>query len=314
MQRAKLWYLLAGISSMAPTALAAEPPRVVVTIKPLHSLVAQVMGDVAQPQLLVKGMASPHSYTLKPSEARALNHANLFFRMSETVEPFTSKIVQALPKEVEVVTLQEAPGLRLLPLRTEATFERHIDKHHQQAARRGPAADATDGHLWLDPENAKLMVDRIEKALSAQAPDRSSIFRANAESLKSRIAALAAELREALQPVAGKPYIVFHDAFQYFERRFELNVVGTISITPDLPPSGKRLSELRQKIASLGAMCVFAEPQADRRLVENVIEGTSARTGTLDPEGGQLDPGPDLYFKLLRKLAENLRGCLLAPA
>ena len=129
----------------------------------------------------------------------------------------------------------------------------------------------------------------------------------------ARLDALAAELDAELAPLADKPYIVFHDALQYLERRYGLNVVGSISINPDVPPSGKRLRELRRKILALGAVCVFVEPAVDTRLVDNLIEGTTARTATLDPEGGRLEPGPDLYVTLMRRLAADLRGCLGLP-
>jgi len=305
------------VSSSICTAAWAAEPKVVVTIKPLHALVTQVMSGVGAPELLVKGATSPHSYTLKPSEARSLNNADLVFRMSETVESFTIKVARSLPKSVAVVTLLDAPGMKLLALRTGATFEPHShgkDRAHGHSHSHSHAkpqkGEAIDGHAWLDPDNAKVMVDRIQQALGAKYPEHAHAFKANAEALAAKLDALAAELEGDLESIADKPYIVFHDAFQYLERRFGLNVVGSISINPDIPPSAKRLSELRRKIQSLGAVCVFAEPAFDRRLVDNLIEGTSARTGTLDAEGGSLDPGPDLYFTLMRKLAGALRGCL----
>jgi zinc transport system substrate-binding protein len=303
--------------SLASTAPRAAELKVVVTIKPLHALVTQVMSGVGVPELLVKGAASPHSYALKPSEARVLNNADLFFRMSETVESFTAKVVKSLPKRVEVVTLQDAPGMKLLAQRTGATFEPHShgkDKAHghghSHSHDKPKKGDAIDGHAWLDPDNAKAMVDRIQQALGAKYPDHAAAFKTNAAALAAKLDALAAELDRDLKPIADKPYIVFHDAFQYLERRFGLNVVGSISINPEVPPSAKRLTELRRKIQSLSAVCVFAEPAFDRRLVDNLIEGTSARTGMLDAEGGSLDPGPDLLFALMRKLASALKGCL----
>jgi zinc transport system substrate-binding protein len=304
--------------SLGSTETRAAEPKVVVTIKPLHALVAQVMAGVGSPELLVKGAASPHTYALKPSEARALNNADLVFRMSETVEGFMVKVAKSLPQRVELVTLQDAPGMKLLALRTgAATFEPHS---HGKGSERGhrharPAkGDAIDGHAWLDPDNAKIMTDRIRQVLAAKYPEHAAVFKANAAALEARLDALSAELEGDLAPIADKPYIVFHDAFQYLERRFGLNVVGSISINPDVPPSAKRLTELRRKIQSLGAVCVFAEPAFDRRLVDSLMEGTSARTGTLDAEGGSLDPGPDLYFTLMRKLAGALKGCLSAAA
>jgi zinc transport system substrate-binding protein len=296
-------------------ARAAADIKVVVSIKPLHALVAGVMAGVASPRLLVDGAASPHTYALKPSDARALHQADLVFRMSETVEPFTVKVVRSLPDGVGVVTLMDTPGLRLLSLRTGATFEHAGDKGHSTHGHGGKHGGGTvDGHAWLDPGNAKVMVERIRQALSAKYPAHAALFARNAGALRQDLDALEAELHRRLAPVAGKPYIVFHDALQYFEQRFGLNVVGAIAISPDIPPSAKRLTELRRRIRALGAMCVFAEPQFDTRLVENLVEGTDARTGTLDPEGGRLPPGRDLYFALMRRLAEDLRGCLAAPA
>ena len=299
---------------LAASASAAAEPKVVVTIKPVHALVLRVMSGVAEPELLVKGAASPHSYALKPSQARALHSADLFIRMSETVEPFTARMVRSLPSRVEVVTLQDAPGVTLLTLRTGATFERRAVNDHAHDHGQSPKGDVVDGHVWLDPDNAKAMVDRVAQALGTRFPAHAPAFKANAETLRAKLDALASELDRALEPIADKPYIVFHDAFQYFERRYRLNVVGSISINPEVPPSAKRLTELRRKIQSLGAVCVFAEPAFDTRLVDNLIEGTAARTGTLDPEGGSLDPGPDLYFALMRKLAAALRSCLAPPA
>ncbi|MFZ0850689.1 MAG: zinc ABC transporter substrate-binding protein [Hyphomicrobiaceae bacterium] len=289
---------------------AAAAPRVVVTIKPLHGLVAEVMAGVGSPRMLVKGAASPHVYALKPSDIGELHAADIFFRASSATEPFSSKIAESLPPHVDVVTLQEAPGVVLLERRAGAGFEPHADgrRHGHGSAK----TTAFDGHIWLDPDNAKAMVDRIEHVLSAKDPANAGIFRANAAALKHKLDALSAELQQALHPLAGKPYVVAHDAFQYLERRFGLNVVGAVSLSPDVAPSAKRLSELRRKILSLGAICVFAEPQVDKRLIENLTEGTLARTGTLDPEGFALEPGPNLYFTLMRKLAKDLRACLLA--
>jgi zinc transport system substrate-binding protein len=318
MRCAIAWQMLAaGLLVLSCVAPAAAEPKVVVTIKPLHALVAQVMAGAGTPVLLVKGLASAHTYALKPSEARAIHDADLFVRMSETVEPFTARIVKSLPGNVEVVTLQEAPRVRLLGRRLHATFERHAhDKpgHGDEHDRSSDPDQSVDGHAWLDPDNAAAMVDRIEQALRARDPANAALYKANAEGLRAKLAALAVELDLALAPIAKRPYIVFHDATQYLESRYGLNVVGSISVSPEVPASGKRLTELRRKIDELGAVCVFAEPQFDTRLVHNLIEGTAARFGTLDPEGGRLEPGPELYFILMRQLAGDLRGCLAPPA
>ncbi len=290
----------------------AQDAKVVVTIKPLHSLTAGVMAGVGDPYLLVQGNSSAHTYALKPSDASKLTHADVFFRMSETMEPFTVKVANSLPKRVQVVTLQGTRGLKLLPRRTGSTFEQDDHDHdHKHGHDHGRAA--MDGHAWLDPVNAKVIVDRLVQVLSAKEPARAATFRGNGDALKTKLDALVAELDRDLAPVAKRPFIVFHDALQYFERRFNLRAVGSISVSPEVPPSAQRLSALRKRIKALGAVCVLAEPQFDDRLVGNLVEGTRARTGTIDPEGANIEPGAELYFKLLRNLSRDLRACL-APA
>jgi zinc transport system substrate-binding protein len=306
--------LAGGLMGWVGTAPAAAELKVVVTIKPLHALVAQVMAGAGTPELLVSGAASPHTYALKPSDASKLNHADVFFRMSATMEPFTTKIVKSLPKQVQVVTLQETRGLELLPRRTGAAFEEHGHDHKRDAHGHSHAHDTADGHAWLDPGNAKVMADRVADVLAAKEPAKAAVYRANADALKAKLDALGAELAGDLAPIAGKPYIVFHDALQYFERRYRLKAVGSISVSPEVPPSAKRLSTLRKRVLSLGAVCVFAEPQFDTRLVDNLVEGTPARIGRIDPEGSAIEPGPEHYFALLRGLARDLKACLAPPA
>jgi zinc transport system substrate-binding protein len=297
---------------LAGTQQVSAAPKVVVTIKPVHALVARVMLGVGSPQMLVKGAASPHLYALRPSDMGALEDADIVFRASPATEPFSIRLTETLPRRVEVVTLQDAPGLVLLPRRTGSAFESAAEAaRHSPAGRKG---NLFDGHIWLDPENAKAMVDRIAQVLSAKDPSHAGTFKINAAALKSELDELQEELARALNPIADKPYVVAHDAFQYLERRYRLNAVGAIALSPEVVPSAKRLAALRRKLMALGAICVFAEPQADRRLIDNLIEGTLARTGTLDPEGFSLEPGPNLYVTLMRKLADDLRACLLAPA
>jgi zinc transport system substrate-binding protein len=298
--------LLAGLAGRAAADL-----HVVVTIKPLHALVAQVMAGAGTPDLLVQGAASAHTYALKPSDASRLNAADVFFRMSETMEPFTVRVAKSLPKRVQVVTLQETKGLKLYPRRTGSTFEDgHSHDGHSHGHKHEHTHGAIDGHAWLDPVNAKAIADRIAQVLAAKEPAKAALFRANADALKAKLDALNEELAGALAPVAGKPYVVFHDALQYFERRYGLKAVGSIAVSPEVQPSAKRLSALRKRVASLGAVCVFAEPQFDTRLVDNLVEGTRARTGTIDPEGSRIEAGLELYFALLRTLARDLAACL----
>ncbi len=304
-----------GLAVLAQASAALAELRVVVTIKPIHSLVTQVMEGIGTPDLLVSGSNSPHTFSLKPSNVRAINAADVFIRVSEAVEPFTGKIKAALPETVEVVTLEDAPGLELLDIRSSGTFEMHADHDedahgHGDEDGEGVHHGAKDGHIWLDPDNAKAIVNYVANVLAKRAPNDAARIEANATRLNARIDALTAELDDEMRPLRGKPFVVFHDAYQYFEKRFGLDAVGSITTNPTVRPSAKRLTELRQKIRSLDAGCVFAEPFFQPKLIAAVTEGTNARSGTLDPLGVILEPGPKLYFELMRALAAGLTACL----
>lgn len=319
--RVGLVLLAALFSGMAA---AAETPKVVVTIKPIHALVSEIMAGVGVPVLLVDGAASPHTFTLRPSTARAINDADVFIRTSDTLEPFTHRIVESLPPSVSTLTLAEAPGIALLDQRHGGTFEPHvhmhsIDEEHAEGEAHDAHADhddedGKDGHIWLDPRNAKAIVASVTKALSERYPEHASRFAANAVALDQRLDALNQEIATELSQARDKPFIVFHDATQYFEHRYGLNAVGSITVSPDIPPSARRLTEVRRKIVSLGAVCVFSEPDFQPKLVSAVTEATKARWGTLDAEGLMLTPGPDLYFDLMHGLARNLARCLDAES
>jgi zinc transport system substrate-binding protein len=284
---------------------------VVVTIKPIHSLVAAVMGETGTPKLLVGGNASPHTYAMKPSDAKALHAADVFVRVSERLEPFTAKVVRALPPSVSVVSLAETPGLELLDVRVGATFEAHDDQDHGHAKHEEDGGAVRDGHIWLDPENAKKIVAHVAEVLSRHAPADAAVLRANADAAIRRIDALAAEIARILEPAASRRFVVFHDAYQYFEKRFGLAAAGAITLGPEVQPSARRLRTVRRKIEALGPVCVFAEPQFPTKLMAAVSEGMGARSGVLDPVGATLAPGPDLYPQLLRNLAGALAACLL---
>ena len=300
---------------------AAEALRVVVSIKPLHSLVAGVMAGVGTPKLLLAGGQSPHTYTLKPSDARALQEADAVFWVGPALEGFLTKPIAALPAKASRVALSAAPGVALLPARAGGAWEAHDHAagHSPKHAHQGKDDhdhdhdhdhDGADMHIWLDPVNAKAMVAAIEAALTAARPADSATIRANAQAVAARLDGLHAGLAADLAPLQGRPYIVYHDAYQYFEARYGLSPAGAITLSPDRPASAKRLGEIRKTITASGAACVFAEPQFPPALVETVLAGTPARPGTLDPLGAGLPPGPDAYFTLLGNLATDLQTCL----
>ncbi|WP_267550846.1 zinc ABC transporter substrate-binding protein ZnuA [Rhizobium rhizogenes] len=301
-------------------ATAADAPKVVVSIKPIHSLVAAIMQGVGTPDLIVDGAASPHTYALKPSNARSLQQAQLIFWVGPGMEAFLEKPLTSLGSNATVVELDQAPGITKLKFREGGAFEPHDDGDEPAAGENHAHAHGDhdhdhgefDTHLWLDPHNAKAMVTEITTSLVAADPANALTYEANQKTLNDKLDALDAEIVSTVAPVKDKPFIVFHDAYQYFEHRYGVRVSGSITVSPESIPGAQRVSEIHSKVADLGATCVFAEPQFEPKLVNVVLEGTSAKSGVLDPEAATLPQGPDLYFDLMRGIASSLKSCLSA--
>lgn len=310
---------------------AAGPPSVVASVKPIHSLVAGVMAGIASPRLLVEGGRSPHTYALEPSQARWIETADLIVWVGPTLEPFLARPVRHIAQESADLALMRVKGLELLRTRKGGAWAEHAhdgaqgaesgdagggDGRHahggsgETGALQGVPARELDPHIWLDPDNALRLVDAIAARLAALDPGNAGAYAANAEAMRRRIDRAAAEARRIVQPVADVPYVVFHDAYHYFERHFALNAVGAITLGPARRPGARRLVEIRARITELGARCVFHEPQFAPRLLDSVVEGTGARVGRLDPLGSELAPGPEAYPDLLLALARDLADCL----
>jgi len=282
---------------------------VVASIKPIHSLVAAVMGDTGRPDLLVKGAGSPHTYALRPSEARMLEKAKVIFWVGDELETFLAKPLESLAANATVVTLSDMQGLTLLDVREGGSFEHH-DHDHDAHEEHDHDHGSKDMHLWLDPENARVIVKDVAKTLSEADPTNASTYEQNAEAVDQRLATLIEETNARLASVKEKRFIVFHDAYHYFEDRFELQPAGSISVNPETPPSAQRVKEIQERIASANAACVFAEPQFEPRIVTVVTEGTNAKAGQLDPLGANLEDGPNLYFNLIESLATSFVDCM----
>lgn len=313
--------LAAGIAwRTAPASAVAAAPRVVVTVKPVHSLVAAVMQGVGVPELLLEGSASPHAYALRPSGAAALAGADVVVWVGAGLETFLSRPLAALAPRALVLELARSGGVTLLPARSGGAWEAHEEHPREPVARAGAAGPARDDgaappdvHLWLDPGNAAGIVRVVARELEQADPPHAGRYRENSARALARIAALDAELEHRLAPVRSVPYVVFHDAYQYFERRYGLAPAGAISVSPERSPGARRLTRVRERILRAGVRCVFAEPQFEPRLVATLVEGTRARTGVLDPLGADLPPGPEAWFALMRNLADALAACLAVP-
>ncbi len=321
---AALFVLAVLVSGVGPAQSAEQQPtapRVVASIMPLHSLVAGVMQGVGQPHLLIRGAASPHNLSLRPSDAAALERADLVFWIGPSLETFLERPLHGLAADARVIALSRLAGLRLLPQRENAVWggqdPREEDQDHDHGHDHGHGHDhasedrgAFNSHLWLDPGNAMLMVSAIAESLAEVDPARAVLYRANSAAVIAGLQALDRELEARLAPLAGRPYAVVHDAFHYLEARYGLSPVGAIAISPDRRPGARRLFEIRRAIRDNGALCVFAEPQFEPKLIDNVIADTAARSAVLDPLGAGLEPGPAAYGDLLRGNAAALENCL----
>lgn len=326
--------LLSLLLAVPPGVQAA--PSVVASIKPVHSLVSMVTAGVAEPELLVTGGSSPHGYSLRPSKAATLQRADLLFWVGDDLEGFLPRIIASLDAGTRVVRLLDTPGLDPLAVRSGGHWPGHDHGHdHDHGNDHGQADDAAgrhradhdvdhgggegrghehghshDPHVWLDPQRAGVLVHAIAEVLAEVDPEHGQRYRRNAAAAEARLAALGGDLDARLAPVRERPYVVFHDAYQYFERRFGLSPAGAITLNPQRAPGAARLREIRATIRETGAHCVFSEPQFESRVVRAVVEDTGARRGVLDPLGAALEPGAGLYPQLLERLAGSLVECL----
>lgn len=290
--------------SMAAGPLAAAP-AVVASIAPLHSLVAAVMEGVGSPHLLLRGGESPHTFSLRPSDARLLQQAELIFWVGPALEMPLARILPGV-RGGQAIAMQDLAGMELLPAR-------HLDElggtPHQDSHSDHGHAGAIDPHLWLSPANAAVMTDAIERALVAVDPAHAVAYRDNAARLRMRLQQLDDELRTQLAALHGG-YVVFHDAYQYLERRYGLQPIGAITLDAGRSPGAAHLSALRERIRREQVACVFSEPQYSQRLLNVLDDGIPLRHAVLDPLGADIVPGPDAYLQTLGAMGRNLAACL----
>lgn len=339
---------LSVVATLLGGAAQADIPRVVADIAPVHSLVARVMEGIAEPSLIVTQGASPHEYSLRPSEARALQNADLVFWVSPDLTPWLGSAIETLTRDAKAIELLETDTTMELPLREGALFETHIhgdadkeddhgpeehghddhghkehghddhghddhghDDHHEDEHSEDEHGHGDhDPHAWLSPENGAAWLDTIAAQLAAIDPENALAYQANAAEGRAELAALSAEISGILDPVRGRNFIVFHDAYQYFEVAFDFPAGGAISVSDAKEPSPARIAEIRARVKDQNVTCVLSEPQFNQGLVASVLDGSDARTGVMDPLGAELEPGAALYGQVLRNMATVLSDCL----
>jgi zinc transport system substrate-binding protein len=307
-------FALSCLATLLLTTSAMAAPKVIASIVPVHSIVASVMGDVGTPELLLSGKNSEHTASLSPQQLQGLGKADVVFMIGSGLE---HKLAQVSGGEAvggkQFVSLSEAPGIRTLPVRQGGTFEVHAHEEHEGEEHDGDneAFLKFDPHVWLDPENAKAMARAVAAGLSKIDHGNAKTYEANAAAFVASLDQLMADISAETKPAQGKPFVVFHDAYQYFEKRFGLTAVGSIADVSASAPSARRLNEIRSKLEETKALCVFREPQFDAKYVTVVLEGSKAKAGVLDPIGSGITPGPKAYAELLARLAKDTGDCLL---
>ncbi|GAD54133.1 zinc ABC transporter, periplasmic-binding protein ZnuA [Limimaricola cinnabarinus LL-001] len=306
----------ACFTCLAAPALA-EPLRVVVDTAPLHSLVARVMDGVGTPELLLPPGGSPHDVALRPSDARRLSQADLVVWTGPAFLPWFSDSLAALAPEAEALAVLELEGWERLPLRQDPAFETEEEEGEGEGEGydHGHGHDALDAaqadpHAWLDPVVAASWMERLAETLAETDPENAGTYRENATVAIEADTAMSERIAARLAPLSGRPYLVPHDAYQYFERRFDVPASGALALSDASAPGPARIAELRDKVEIGGIVCVLSDPETPADLVALLREDSSAATAPTDPDGLMLTPGPDLYPALIEGLAVTLEECL----
>ncbi len=314
-------YLVAGLMLIAAPALA-EVPRVVADIPPVHALVARVMAGVGVPDLILPPGVSPHDAALRPSDAQRLAAADLVVWVGPELSPAITRSIDALASGA-VLGLLDVPETVVLGFREGAVFGAAEDTHahghgaghgeehaEEQAEEHDQAHSGRDPHAWLDPVNATVWLGAIANALGAIDPENSACYAENARASATEIEALSARIDARMAPLQGRPFIVFHDAYHYFEARYGIEAAGSIAVGDGVSPGPGRLVEIGAAVTELGVVCVFAEPQFNAGYTEAVLSDSGARIGVIDPLGAALEPGEGLYLALLDGMATAFETCL----
>ena len=317
----KLPIILTLLSFLTTFTSANAEIKVVASIKPIHSLVSYLMDGIGKPDLIVDGYASPHGFAMKPSHAKMLQNADLIFWVGEDLENFLEKPLSSIAKKAEKIELIEIKGLQVLKFRERNIFDEHDHDHghddhgkkeddhddHGHDDHEGHAHGEFDPHIWLDPINAKAMLNEMAEHLIENDPKNEAKYKSNLAKALQEIDKLTIDVMTDLSSSVAS--IVFHDAYQYFEKRFNVNILGAFTVNTDVMPGAEQLAEIREIIEHDKVACVFSEPQFNPDIIKAVAKDMNIKTGVVDPLGATLDPGKDLYFNLIRNMSASFKGC-----
>ena len=285
-----------------PPAHLVAAPKVTVSIMPIHAISSRIMQGISEPELLIQGNQSPHTFQLSPSQRRGLEHSDLLVWVGPDMEAFLERISNALPADTQQLILMDVPGIQDQLRKTESD---HQDDNHHQEGRHN-----VDPHIWLSPRIAISISRTISDTLTALDPVNAAAYQKNTNSLIKDLKVLDHALEAQLSPLAGIPFVVYHDAYGYLVTSYGLNQVGLVAVDEHQGPGARHLRALRQQLKEAEVRCLFTEPQFEPRVVSNLIEGIEIRTAELDPLGAGLLPGPEAYFILMQTLGDSLEECL----
>ena len=332
--RKKLPLIISIITLLSFITSAKAEVKVVTSIKPIHSLVSYVMDGVGAPDLIVDGFNSPHNFQLKPSHAKMLENADIIFWIGEGLENFLEKPLDSISKNAKKVELMEIKGINKLEFREKNIFnehdhdehkheedghkEEHDEHEHEEDGHKEEKHDDHDGHddhghgehdphIWLDPQNAKVMVKLITKELSELDSENAPTYKKNSEKALSDLDKLIKKVKKDTNK--DLRFVAFHDAYHYYEDRFGINLLGALTVNPDVLPGAEQLAEIREVIEHEKVNCIFSEPQFNPDIIKSIAKDTGIKTGVLDPLGANLDKGKNLYFDLIKNISTSFKGC-----
>jgi len=332
----KLPFILSILSFLTIFVPANAEIKVVATIKPIHSLASYLMDGIGKPDLIVDGYASPHGFALKPSHAKMIQNADVIFWVGEDIESFLEKPLKTIAKKAEKIELMEIKGLTKLKFRERNIFEGHDDHGHKEDdhddhakkeddhddhghddehkednhddhGHEGHAHGEFDPHIWLDPMNAKVILSEMAEHLIENDQKNKAKYKTNLKKAHKDLDKLTKKVKSELNKDFKS--IVFHDAYQYFEERFGINILGAFTVNTDVMPGAEQLAEIREVIEHDKVSCIFSEPQFNPDIIKAVAKDTNVATGVIDPLGATLNPGKDLYFDLIGNMSKSFKGC-----
>ena len=318
----KIPFFLTIISFLTFFTSANAEVKVVASIKPIHSLASYLMDGIGKPDLIVDGYASPHGFAMKPSHAKMLQEADIIFWVGEDLENFLVKPLSSIAKKAEKIELMEIKGLEILKFRERNIFDDHDhnehghddhgkkeDDHddHGHDDHEGHAHGEFDPHIWLDPVNAKVILKEMAEHLIENDEKNSATYKKNLAKALKDIDKLIKDTKSELNKSVAS--IVFHDAYQYFEERFNVNILGAFTVNTDVMPGAEQLAEIREIIENDKVACVFSAPQFNPDIIKAVAKDMDIKTGVVDPLGATLNPGKDLYFDLIRNMSASFKNC-----